>query len=68
MPFGLFLILYALGRAVIEMWRGDDQARGMLIEDYVSTSQFLSFPVLFIGVAIYMIRKSREQEFGEAAH
>ncbi len=60
---GLFLILYAVGRAVIEIWRGDDEARGMVIEGHVSTSQFLSIPIFFIGVAIYFARKARETEY-----
>lgn len=60
---GLFLILYAIGRAVLEMFRGDDVARGMLIEGHVSTSQFISIPILFIGVAIYFARKARETEY-----
>jgi phosphatidylglycerol---prolipoprotein diacylglyceryl transferase len=54
---GAFLVLYALGHAVIEIWRGDDEARGMLIDGMVSTSQFLSVPVLFAGVAIWLLRR-----------
>ncbi len=63
---GLFLILYSVGRAIIEIWRGDDDARGMLIDGWVSTSQFLSIPVFFIGVAIYFARGARELDPGEA--
>lgn len=61
--FGLFLIAYAIGRVVIEMFRGDDQERGMLIDgDYfLSTSQLISIPILFVGVAIYLIRRPAEQ-------
>ena len=54
---GLFLALYALGTFVIEFWRGDDAARGMVIEGYISTSQLLSIPIFFAGVAIFLIRK-----------
>jgi phosphatidylglycerol:prolipoprotein diacylglycerol transferase len=54
---GLFLALYALGTFVIEFWRADDAARGMVIEGYISTSQLLSIPMFFAGVAIYLIRK-----------
>lgn len=60
---GLFLILYAVGRSIIEIWRGDDAARGMLIDGYLSTSQAISIPIFFIGVAIYLSRKAREQEY-----
>lgn len=54
---GLFLALYALGTFIIEFWRGDDAARGMVIDGYISTSQMLSIPVFFAGVAIFLIRK-----------
>ena len=60
---GLFLILYAIGRSIIEIYRGDDDARGMLIDGYLSTSQALSIPIFFVGVAIYLSRKAREQEY-----
>ncbi len=63
---GLFLMLYSVGRAVIEIWRGDDAARGMVIDGWVSTSQFLSIPVFFIGVAIFLSRGAREMDPGEA--
>lgn len=63
---GLFLILYSVGRAFIEIYRGDDDARGMLIDGWVSTSQFLSIPIFFIGVAIYFARGARERDPGEA--
>jgi len=55
---GLFLILYAIGRSIVEIWRGDDAARGMLIDGWVSTSQFISIPILFIGVAIFLSRRN----------
>ena len=57
---GLFLMLYSVGRAVIEIWRGDDAARGMLIDGWVSTSQFLSIPIFFLGVAIFLSRGNTE--------
>lgn len=52
-----FLVLYAVGHALIDLWRGDDKARGMLIDGLVSTSQFLSIPVFFTGVAIWLLRR-----------
>ena len=55
---GAFLVLYAIGHAVIEIWRGDDQARGMLIDGLVSTSQLSAIPVFFTGLAILLIRKA----------
>jgi prolipoprotein diacylglyceryltransferase len=59
---GAFLMLYAVGHAVIEIWRGDDKARGMLIDDTVSTSQFLSVPVFFAGLAIWLLRRPAARE------
>ena len=59
---GLFLILYALGRSVIEIWRGDDLARGMLIDGWVSTSQLISIPIFFLGVAIFLSRGNSEED------
>lgn len=54
---GLFFMLYALVRPVIEVFRADDVARGMVIEGYLSTSQLLSIPVFFAGLAIFLIRR-----------
>lgn len=54
---GLFLMLYAVGRFIIEIWRGDDAQRGMVIDDLLSTSQLLSVPVFFAGLAIFLIRR-----------
>jgi phosphatidylglycerol:prolipoprotein diacylglycerol transferase len=54
---GLFLMLYAAGRAVIELYRGDE-ARGMVIEDVLSVPQMLSIPTFFAGLAILLIRRT----------
>ena len=54
---GAFLMLFAVGHALIEIWRGDDAARGMLIEGTMSVSQFLSVPVFFAGLAIWLLRR-----------
>lgn len=54
---GLFLMLYALVRPVIEVFRADDVARGMVFEGYLSTSQLISIPVFFAGLAIFLIRR-----------
>ena len=54
---GMFLMLYALGRFVIEYFRGDDAARGMVIDGHLSTSQAISIPVFFVGLAIWMMKR-----------
>ncbi len=52
--FMIYLILYALGRSVIEVFRGDIQ-RGFVIADVLSNSQFIS--LLVIAAAIYFYVK-----------
>lgn len=47
-----YLILYSSGRAIIEIFRGDI-ARGYIIDKYISHSQFISFILIIICVAIY---------------
>ena len=54
-----FLVLYAVGRAVIEFFRGDVE-RGMLIEDVLSVPQMLCIPTFFAGLAILLIRRGPE--------
>lgn len=63
---GLFLMLYAIGRAIIEIWRGDDEARGMVIDGYVSSGQFISVPIFFIGLTIFLVRRNAESELQPA--
>lgn len=59
--FGLFLVLYALGRFGLEYFRGDDAERGMALAGYLSTSQLISIPVLFAGIAITFARRRTEE-------
>lgn len=53
--FLLYLILYAMGRSVIEVFRGDI-SRGFVIEEYLSNSQFIS--LLVLATASYYIYKN----------
>ncbi|MBY0432894.1 MAG: prolipoprotein diacylglyceryl transferase [Cyclobacteriaceae bacterium] len=55
--FLLYLILYAAGRGVLELLRGDLE-RGFIIENYLSISQFIS--LLVIGVALYFYLTKRK--------
>jgi len=52
-----FLMLHPIGHSLIELFRGDDDKRGMLIEGALSWSQLLAIPVFFSGLAIRLIRK-----------
>lgn len=50
--FLMYLMLYALGRFGLEYFRGD-QARGFVIEDYVSNSQFIALCILVVAAIVY---------------
>lgn len=47
----LYLIIYSIGRSVIEMFRNDH--RGAI--GFLSTSQFISIFILILGIALYII-------------
>jgi phosphatidylglycerol:prolipoprotein diacylglycerol transferase len=49
--FMLYLMLYAVGRSVIEIFRGDEE-RGFVIDGILSNSQFIS--LLFFSAALYV--------------
>ena len=55
--FFLYVMLYSIGRAVVEIFRGD-LVRGFIIEGYVSHSQFIA-AILFI-IAIFFYLKLRK--------
>lgn len=57
-----FIGFYAVLRYFVEIWRGDS-IRGFLIPDLMSTSQFISVPMLIVAVAIYFkVRKNKVQK------
>lgn len=49
--FLLYLILYAAGRSVLELFRGDEE-RGYLIQNVLSHSQFIA--IVVIGASAYV--------------
>lgn len=57
--FLLYLMLYASGRAVLEIFRGD-VARGFIIEDWLSHSQFISL-IIIVVAGIYYFRLSKKR-------
>lgn len=63
--FLIYIILYAIGRAVIELFRGDIE-RGFIIQDYLSNSQFIS--LLLISGATYFYVKLRNAKLGASKH
>ncbi|MEJ2004919.1 MAG: prolipoprotein diacylglyceryl transferase [Cyclobacteriaceae bacterium] len=52
--FLLYLILYGIGRSVVEIFRGDE-SRGYIIDGILSHSQFIS--ILVIAAAVYFYRR-----------
>lgn len=50
--FFIYIILYATGRGIIEIFRGDE-ARGYIIENVLSHSQFISIIVIAITAVVY---------------
>lgn len=56
--FLLYLIIYAFGRGVLELFRGDIQ-RGFIIGDVVSNSQFISVIVISVAIFFYIRLKRK---------
>lgn len=54
----LFVGVYAIGRYILEFWRGD-LIRGYLIDGIMSTSQFLSLPFLVVAIALHFKLKKK---------
>ncbi|MEQ6168498.1 prolipoprotein diacylglyceryl transferase [Ekhidna sp. MALMAid0563] len=56
--FFIYIILYAVGRGIIEIFRGDEE-RGYIIDGVLSHSQFISIGVIAITVWAYLRFKKR---------
>ena len=50
--FLLYLILYAVGRSVLEIFRGDE-TRGYIINKYLSHSQFIALFIVLVVIYFY---------------
>lgn len=48
-----YLIIYAIGRSILEIFRGDLD-RGFVVKDVLSTSQFISSIIIVIAVYFYV--------------
>ena len=59
--FMLYLILYALARSILEIFRGDLE-RGFLIQNVLSNSQFISILVFFGGLIAYLLLYNRAKQ------
>ncbi|HNP20081.1 MAG TPA: prolipoprotein diacylglyceryl transferase [Fulvivirga sp.] len=51
--FLTYLMLYAIGRSILEVFRGD-LSRGFVIDGYLSNSQFISLIILIITGYLYV--------------
>ncbi len=58
--FLIYLAIYSVARSVLEIFRGDE-ARGFLIPDVLSTSQFISLGLMLFAVALYIGLKKRSR-------
>jgi phosphatidylglycerol:prolipoprotein diacylglycerol transferase len=56
--FLIYLMAYATGRSVLELFRGDE-ARGYIIENWLSHSQFISFIIFIISLVAYFRLKGK---------
>jgi phosphatidylglycerol:prolipoprotein diacylglycerol transferase len=55
--FLIYVMLYSLGRGVIEEFRGDE-ARGYLFDGLLSHSQFISLILITVAAVLYFRRKA----------
>lgn len=51
--FVVYIILYAVGRSIIEIFRGDIR-RGFIIDDVLSHSQFISLLLILVMIWVYL--------------
>ena len=60
--FWLYVLLYAITRGIVEIWRGD-LVRGFVIPGVLSTSQFIGIllAALALGMLAYLSRRSRAE-------
>lgn len=58
--FLTYLLLYAIGRFVLEYFRGD-VGRGFIIKDYISHSQFIALAIFAVVVYVYSRWSKRNQ-------
>ncbi|MEM6829323.1 MAG: prolipoprotein diacylglyceryl transferase [Bacteroidota bacterium] len=63
--FFMYIILYAIGRAVIEIYRGDEE-RGYVIDNVLSHSQFISVIVIAIVAWVYVRFKGKASSKAES--
>jgi len=63
-PSGLFLIMYASGRLIVEFWRLPDAHIGYLAGGWLTMGHVLTLPMLLAGVALMLIAYRRNVPSG----
>ena len=63
--FFFYIMLYAFGRSIIEIFRGDAK-RGFIIDGYVSHSQFISL-ILVLVVGFFYWRLYKQSKLGKSS-
>lgn len=58
--FLIYLMVYAIGRGILELFRGDME-RGFLIENILSNSQFISLLVFSVALYFYLRLKPKSK-------
>jgi len=58
--FLTYTLLYAVGRFIVEIFRGDE--RGFAIESFLSTSQFIAIPLFILSLAMLIRLKQQKSE------
>ncbi len=60
--FWLYVLLYAITRGILEVWRGD-LVRGFVIPDILSTSQFIGLLTALVagGMLFFLSRRGRAE-------
>ncbi len=58
--FLLYLAIYAFGRSIIEIFRGDS-ARGFIIDNWLSNSQFISAVIILVVGYFYLKLRKRAE-------
>jgi len=58
-----YFLTYSIIRFIIEIYRGDDLDRGFIIENVLSTSQFISI-LIFIAALLILLLRLRQVENG----
>jgi phosphatidylglycerol:prolipoprotein diacylglycerol transferase len=57
--FWIYVLLYSVLRAVVEIWRGDT-VRGVFLDGRLSTSQIISLPLIVVAILMLVLLSRRK--------